>query len=354
MPRPAHYLGKVSSERRTLLAFVLSLLAHPLLAGAVILLTTLTRTPPPKRPVNRPVSLRTIDSKQWASNRGRNAPPLNEPPAPLHPKGQVVDVAPGNNRVAPDAKYLAETNNRVEKETRAREQSQKYSIAKPKNSPNPEAMPVERGRAGGSSPSPVSAASRLEALNAFGGPRPRLSELMHAAALGHSTSNVDSNDQHGAMASAGDEARGSDSTVAAEGGGAPNDDLRDVEKGEGTFLNTREWKYASFFNRVKQAVSAHWDPNGRMQSKGNNSIMDRTTVVQVALRPDGSLVDIFVTKSCGLDYLDQEAIKAFERAQPFANPPAALVENGYIRFTFGFNVVNEGLSMQQLFRPPGR
>lgn len=344
----------MSSERRAALAFILSLLAHPLAAGAVVLLTTLTRTPPPKRPVNRPVSLRTLDSKQWASNRGRSAPPLPEPPAPLHPRGQVVDVAPGNDRAAPDAKYLAETDNRVQKETRAREQSQKYSIAKPKSSPNPEAMPVERGRAGGSSPSPVSAASRLDTFTGLVGARPRLSELLARSALGHSTSNVDSNDRHGASASAGDEARGSDATVAAEGGGAPNDDLRDVAQGEGTFLNTREWKYASFFNRVKQAVSAHWDPNGRLRARDSRSSADRLTVVQVALRPDGSLLDIFVAKSCGLDYLDQEAIKAFEQAQPFANPPAALVEDGSIRFSFAFTLVNEGLSMQHLFRPPGR
>jgi len=41
-------------------------------------------------------------------------------------------------------------------------------------------------------------------------------------------------------------------------GAAPNDHLSDVDEGTGTFLNTKEWKYASFFNRVKQSVGMHW------------------------------------------------------------------------------------------------
>ncbi|MBK7857446.1 MAG: TonB family protein [Archangiaceae bacterium] len=126
----------------------------------------------------------------------------------------------------------------------------------------------------------------------------------------------------------------------ANGGDAPNDDLNDVEKGEGTYLNTREWKFAAFFNRVKQAVSARWDPNGRLQQKQPNRQLyaTRTTVLAIALRPDGTLADVFVQQPCGIDYLDQEAIAAFERAAPFMNPPPQLVENGFIRFRFGFTL----------------
>ena len=43
-------------------------------------------------------------------------------------------------------------------------------------------------------------------------------------------------------------------------GAAPNDHLRDVDQGEGTFLNTREWKYASYFNRIKQQVASSGGP----------------------------------------------------------------------------------------------
>ena len=64
----------------------------------------------------------------------------------------------------------------------------------------------------------------------------------------------------------------------------------------------------------------------------------RTTVLAVTLRPDGSLADVFVIRNCGIDSLDQEAVAAFERAAPFVNPPEGLVENGYIRFQFGFTL----------------
>jgi TonB family protein len=134
---------------------------------------------------------------------------------------------------------------------------------------------------------------------------------------------------------------GSDST---EGGGAPNDDLHDVAQGDATFLNTREFKFAGFFNRVKQAVSAQWDPNGRLRSKGKQlGMVERRTLMHVALKPDGSIADLFVAQGSGVDELDQEAMKAFEKAQPFPNPPAALVVNGFIAFEFGFLVSNEGM-----------
>jgi TonB family protein len=180
-----------------------------------------------------------------------------------------------------------------------------------------------------------------------------LSQLMQQTVFGHGETGAPSEDNDGHSTSAGNEANGVDSQTPAEGGAAPNDNLNDVPAGDGTFLNTREWKYAAFFNRVKQAVSAHWSPNGRM---GNKSIgyTDRNTVVQVALRPDGTIADLFVSKSCGMDALDQEAMQAFEKAAPFLNPPPQLIEQGYVRFGFSFTVMNEGMSVPRMLRLPGR
>lgn len=296
--------------RRTLLAFVLSIIAHPLAVGAMLGISWLTRTERPPRVEQRPVSLRSISTAQWQKNRG--APPRPEP----MPKGQVVDVAPGNNVRPVESKYLAETNNAVKKQTRAREQTNQYRRAAPKNE---------------AAPSAVSLASRLEALNQLEGAKPRLGSLLEPQPQ------VEPSD-----------------TPAATGGAAPNDDLHDVEAGEGTYLNTREWKFAAFMNRVKQAVSAKWDPNGRLKQKEPTRQLyaPRTTVLAVALRPDGTLADVYVAKPCGIDSLDQEAVAAFERAAPFPNPPEALVENGYIRFQFGFT-----LTMENGFMPvmnPGR
>ena len=108
--------------------------------------------------------------------------------------------------------------------------------------------------------------------------------------------------------------------------------------------------------RPKQAVSSKWDPNGKLKQKDPTGkyYADRTTVLGVALRPDGTLADVYVVKPCGLDWLDVEAVAAFERAAPFSNPPPALVENGYIRFTFGFTLSHENGFMPLMFRPGAR
>ncbi len=330
---------------RRALALPLSLLAHVGVVALVLLWARLD--PAPKRVKARPVSMRTITNNEWAYNRGKvgnataKVQPKPKPEAP--PKGQIVDVAPGNNKRPEESKYIAETNNVVDKETRAREQTNKYSRAAAKNQAKPEAAPAVKGLTGGRAAPAVSAVSALDRLSMLGGRPQRLSLLEQEAANGRE-SNLDAPDKAGQED--GDPTPPVTGDATETGGGAPNDNLRDVAEGDGTFLNTREWKYAAFFNRVKQAVSARWDPMGKLRAKdprGANQLgtRDRVTVLGVSLRPDGTIADIFVSESSGIEALDQESIQAFERAAPFGNPPAALVQNGLIRFAFSFNVMND-------------
>jgi TonB family protein len=81
---------------------------------------------------------------------------------------------------------------------------------------------------------------------------------------------------------------------------------------------------------------------------------DRTTILAVTLNPQGSVTEIKVARSSGLDFLDQTAIEAFEKAQPFVNPPNGLADShGDIRFTFGFHVSTGGAGFR-FFRGPGQ
>lgn len=316
--------------RWVLLALPLSLLAHGLMVGFFLLYSALTASPPRiKKPEPRPVAIRRIDSRTWASNRGRAVATPVERPAPTNPKGQVVDVAPGNEQIARDAKYLATTNNRVEKETRAKEQTNKYSRATAKTQAKPEQLPSAKGEAAPLAP-PKSGISLSESMLGT-----RTNPLLAPQKVTGSSTEVEASPAVPGSDTGTQSTPGSDT----EGGGAPNDAL-DVPEGDGTFLNTREWKYAGFFNRVKQAVSAKWDPNSRLKARGMGAV-SRVTVLFVTLRPDGSLANVQVAQSCGLDALDVEAMNAFSKAQPFANPPAALVKDGYIRFQFGFQVTDE-------------
>lgn len=119
------------------------------------------------------------------------------------------------------------------------------------------------------------------------------------------------------------------------------DHVLNVPKGRKTALNTREYRFAHFFNRVKREVSARWravdlyrarDPHGEVYG-----VQDRQTVLSVTLDEAGSLASVKVLQSSGIRALDLEAIEAFKRAQPFYNPPKGLADpDGKIRFKFGF------------------
>ena len=128
--------------------------------------------------------------------------------------------------------------------------------------------------------------------------------------------------------------------VLAKLSGAPANDFLpdDVQDGEGTFLNSREFKFAPFFNRLKQSVSEHWKPIDELKRRDPSMNIyggqSRVTVVDVVLSEDGSLISVSVEKSCGVEYLDKEAMEAFHRAQPFPNPPKQLVKNGEVSFPF--------------------
>ncbi len=337
--QPTHPGAGVGQRRRRASlgwkAGLFSLLAHLLAAALWLLAGALWPAPVPPLSRARPVSLRSIDSREWATNRGGAVPrqAARAPAELLHPEGQVVATAEGNGWVSPDSKYLAESNNRVAKETRARQQTALYSRPAATTSPAPQSAAPARRPTAPTPPSP----GRVDRIPGLDGQKPRLTDLFQAARQGESGEQTAPGD--GAIAS---------------GGGAPNDDLSNVDEGDGTFLNTREWKYAAFFNRVKQAVSARWDPLGRLRAHELRNrqlgFSDRTTVVNVSLGLDGAMKEVFVAQSSGLDPLDAEAVKAFEKAQPFPNPPTALAEGGLIRFTFGFRVTNEEYGKPALFR----
>jgi TonB family protein len=125
--------------------------------------------------------------------------------------------------------------------------------------------------------------------------------------------------------------------------GAPFPDYLDnVPEGDKTLLNTKRWRFASFFNRVKRAVAQQWHP-GRVYRRhdptGNiYGFRSRLTVLKITLNKNGSIAKVVLKKPCGLSFLDNEATRAFKAAGPFPNPPRRLInkKSGKITFSFGF------------------
>ena len=139
-------------------------------------------------------------------------------------------------------------------------------------------------------------------------------------------------------------------------GSGTQDALKDIDEGDETALNSKKWRFASFFNRVKHQVQEHWHPDEVYRRRDpNGSIYGRTsrlTIVRVQLKPNGHLANVALESPSGLEFLDDEALQAFRAAQPFPNPPRQLVDatDGLINFQFGFLFELSGVSKPLLFK----
>lgn len=296
------------------------------------------------------------------------------------PRGQVVDLAPTPDDSKPeDARFLSEHNTNVERESVSRDQRKDYGVAQPRATvadfkrKRPDQPPEKESRdkvtmlirkQGKRETTPERQEQKftmeIPDIQKRQSLKLKLDLSMGTMPTYPASESVQGNSdqlrlQMGEQAAvgelAGDEGEDRQTVAMFEQPsldrldmvtGAPaNDHIRDVPKGEETLLNSREFRYATFFNRVKRGVSNHWNPGDvymRRDPYGNiYGVKDRYTVLSVVLDNQGSLKDVSVAQSSGVGFLDDEAIHAFQGASPFPNPPRGLLEDdGHIRFQFGF------------------
>jgi protein TonB len=124
-----------------------------------------------------------------------------------------------------------------------------------------------------------------------------------------------------------------------------NDYIKDVDQGLETMLNTREFKYYSYYNRIRKQLSQHWEgkvrdklsklfKEGRAPAATNK---DRITKVMIVLNDAGTLVRVQVLSDSGVRDLDDAAVEAFRDAAPFPNPPKGIVESdGTVKIRWDF------------------
>lgn len=335
------------------------------------------------------VSLAPVSADRWAANRAiagaqpeRKAAtpfamPRPPPPPPAPPpddkreeKGRVVDLGPTNDKKPKDSHFLSDHDSSVEKETRSRHAKAGYERALPTPSAPgapASAAPGQAGKADRTAPGLEGAPGEKrtdEQKVATLTPQPSPAEKGDLAAPRASREGVAPQPSPGEGGEGGQRRAGAPNenplitpgTLARIAGGPAPDYLPDVEEGEGTFLNARQWKYATYFNRIKQAVSATWDPRTPLVARDPDGKMfgrsDRSTLVDVTLDGTGHLKSIVIAHTSGLDFLDRAAVTAFQRAEPFMNPPHGIVdERGEIRFAFGF-VLEFGHPGMRIYRAP--
>lgn len=124
---------------------------------------------------------------------------------------------------------------------------------------------------------------------------------------------------------------------------ANNDFIEDLPLGDMTKLNTSEYRFYGFYQRIRKKLENHWGKSlrdkaeeifkrgGRMPA-GRNNITNLT----VYLDHGGNIVEILLKGSSGVRELDDAAIEAFNKAGPFPNPPRGMVKDGYAKIDWGF------------------
>lgn len=301
----------------------------------------------------RDVALAPLTADAWEANRQvrpgqQAATPRAEPPKRIErpaPPGMVVKVdesAAKVKEIAPkDSKFVSDRDRTVEKETKA------------KLVPGNEDLPIASGAVGGAT-SGADGKSRRTVVAAAGPQVPAGKAVDHPPRPGEDPAKVSG--ELAAALTLGGGAEGealegrfdprlqlAPSTVSKVLGRSVGQGLDDVDEGDGTFLNTREWKYATYFHRIYDSVVAAWRPIQAIDKRDpERSIFmdrDRITVLSVTIDDRGGIKDIRVVRSSNVDFLDKVAIRAFEDAQPFMNPPAGVLnERGELNYVFGFTI----------------
>lgn len=122
--------------------------------------------------------------------------------------------------------------------------------------------------------------------------------------------------------------------------------IPNVEQANASALNADQFKYFSYYSRLKNKLYPKWT-NKIQQIVRHSSSMQlyrlasktRYTQLKAVLNKSGYIKKISLVKSSGVQALDHIAIQAFRNSSPILNPPAGMVQDdGLIYIHYGFNV----------------
>ena len=374
-----------SRTARILVAGALALLGH----GAVGVFLSVSGALASLMPSALPPMVEGLDARQAASDEPLTIESLvDELDRPVTPnqqerkvekeinekdaKGQVVDIAQPAIEQRPDeAKFAAEYDSSVKNETKGPSGLSKAgavvpgAMATPKSEAAAPTPPLPTG-AKAKSPAPTALALRGPVGTRIPGPAGPQSAVREFGPDGDQPHQSGQGEVRppevaggGALPGGAPRANLAPSTALlqqalGEGAGSP-DYLHDLDDGEATGLNAKKWKFAAFFNRMKSLVRGEWHPDqllSRHDPSGNiYGAKDRVSVLRVELKLDGRVQDVRIKQTSGVEFLDEEAMSAFRRAQPFENVPQPLADpDGVVRFNFAFIVQLSGRTSFKIYR----
>lgn len=281
------------------------------------------------------VSLAPIGADQWAKNRSI-APAAPSPEAEPR-SGKLVELPPdakADERPPPDTRFLSDRNHRAGKQTVSR-----YAGVYPNLAPKPEMRAGTRREAGGDEGRENSSAKGRE-----GAPAPSVKPPPDRdEGLARSDGGEGGRRSEGKRGP--DLSVGPESLARALAGPNMDGTHEGLEQGETTNLDTREFKYATFLNRMRGAIGDQWYPRVRSASHDRDPdgsmffYKERTVVLSLTLDVSGRLTDLSVLESSSIDFFDSVAEAAVRAAQPFPNPPRGMFGgDGVTHIPFAFTL----------------
>jgi len=124
-----------------------------------------------------------------------------------------------------------------------------------------------------------------------------------------------------------------------------NDYLEDIPLGDITKLNTTEYRYFGFFQRIRKKLEQYWGRSLKEKARilgksgrGLSSEESKITTLSVIINKKGEIIEVFLKSRSGIKELDEAAIESFNNAGPFPNPPKGFVKNGRGKIEWGFIV----------------
>jgi TonB family protein len=112
-------------------------------------------------------------------------------------------------------------------------------------------------------------------------------------------------------------------------GDGSDDHLPELAPGDVTAVRARRAAQAAFINHVVSRMRPYWKATEVMSRSGNlRHIASEALVstVHLRVRADGTLEEAALKDRCGHAPLDEEAVAAFARAEPYDRPPAGILD----------------------------
>jgi len=233
-----------------------------------------------------------------------------------------TDDKQANNSINEKAKFLSGKNNSVDKETQAKlgdkfKNAQSVAALKPATQAEKKSKPSLFG----------------DKFNAYDALEKKAGNKSLDTTSHRQNSQQNQNAQMGSESTATDKAQNVDMSLK-------------------TALNTREYKYYGYYQRIKTQLNQWWQPGvkervSRLMSKGRTiaSVSDtgaggnKVTKLIIVLNDAGTLVKVQILSESGVRDLDEAAVDAFRQAAPFPNPPKGMIEtDGTIKIRWDFVV----------------